>query len=69
MMASNRASQKQASKINSADDTITIAAYETQVACDGGADGHPRVFYTFASGQREVVCQYCGRRFIRAAPS
>lgn len=35
------------------------------VACDeGGALGHPKVYYTF-HGQDEVVCGYCDRLFTK----
>jgi len=36
-----------------------------QVYCDeGGALGHPKVYYTF-DGQDEVVCGYCDRLFTK----
>lgn len=36
------------------------------VACNGngGALGHPKVYYTF-HGQDEVVCGYCDRLFTK----
>lgn len=39
-----------------------IEVDETEVACDGGPFGHPRVF--LAIGERgEVVCPYCDRLY------
>ncbi|MGK9170167.1 zinc-finger domain-containing protein [Inquilinus limosus] len=36
------------------------------VGCDGGGGplGHPMVYYPIGH-QSEVVCNYCGRRFVR----
>jgi uncharacterized Zn-finger protein len=40
------------------------------VACDGNNDdsalGHPRIWLTFAGGEREIVCPYCSRTFVLA---
>lgn len=42
----------------------------TRVACDGNnndtAMGHPRIWLTFAAGEREIVCPYCSRTFVLA---
>ena len=43
----------------------TIEVESEIVACDGGDGplGHPRVFLNM-EGRGEIVCPYCGRRFI-----
>ena len=35
-------------------------------ACDGGegALGHPRVYLTISRETGEVVCPYCGKKFV-----
>lgn len=45
----------------------TIEVTGNTVACDGGggALGHPLVYLTLGE-DGEVVCGYCGRRFVRA---
>lgn len=48
------------------DDIVTVDAHTNSVGCDGGALGHPLVYYSFGTGDR-VVCQYCGRIFVRSA--
>ncbi len=47
----------------------TVTVTETTVACDGGGGGlgHPRVFLTLVEGR--VVCPYCSRTYVLAAPS
>lgn len=39
-----------------------IEVETTEVACDGGPDGHPRVFLNMGQA-REVECPYCDRLF------
>ena len=36
------------------------------ICCDGGEDslGHPAVYFTF-NNQNIIVCNYCGRTFIK----
>ncbi len=36
------------------------------VACEGGAQGHPRVFLHLSEGE-EVRCPYCSKRFVLEA--
>lgn len=36
---------------------------KNRVACDGGANGHPKIYLEFANAA-EVICPYCGRRFV-----
>ena len=48
------------------DDVVMVDPDEKTVGCDGGDGplGHPLVYYSFGL-RSEVVCGYCGRRFIR----
>lgn len=47
------------------DDREVVLTTARQVRCDGdGPLGHPREFMTLESTE-EVVCKYCGRRFVR----
>ena len=48
-----------------APETIVVEAGTERVECDGGggALGHPVVYYSFGT-KREIVCGYCGRRFV-----
>lgn len=50
-----------------APEVIEVEAGTEQVSCDGGggALGHPLVYYSFGP-KSEIVCGYCGRRFVRA---
>ena len=36
------------------------------ISCDGGEDslGHPAVYFTF-DNQNTIVCNYCGKTYIR----
>ena len=47
-------------------EVIVVSADSDEVACDGGggALGHPKVWYSF-SGQNEVECGYCDRKFVK----
>jgi NADH dehydrogenase (ubiquinone) Fe-S protein 6 len=47
------------------DQVIVDADIET-ISCSGGADdlGHPTVYYNFGE-KFEVVCGYCGKKFIK----
>ena len=44
-----------------APETITVAT--TDVKCDGGPLGHPRVYLRMGE-QGWVECPYCDRRFV-----
>ena len=48
------------------DDVVIVDADEKTVGCDGGDGplGHPLVYYSFGL-KSEVVCGYCGRRFVK----
>ena len=45
--------------------TDTVYVETTQVHCEGngGALGHPRVYYKIGE-TGDVVCSYCSRRFV-----
>ncbi|MBI3440200.1 MAG: zinc-finger domain-containing protein [Proteobacteria bacterium] len=44
---------------------IQVPKDRQQVSCDdGGALGHPKVYYTF-DGEDEVTCGYCNRLFTK----
>lgn len=47
----------------------TIEVDTPRIACDGGGGplGHPKVWYTLTNAERQVVCGYCGRRFVLKA--
>ncbi|MEM8832936.1 MAG: zinc-finger domain-containing protein [Pseudomonadota bacterium] len=55
-----------AKKSKNAVEVIKVSADTDEVVCDGGIGplGHPQVWYSF-DGKNEVVCHYCGRRFIK----
>lgn len=40
-----------------------ITTSEPIIACDGGKEGHPRVFLHFGD-EKEIECPYCGRTFV-----
>ena len=45
--------------------------FETEtICCDGGEDslGHPAVYFTF-DGQNTIICNYCGKTYIREKES
>ena len=46
----------------------TIFVEDTTVGCDGGAQGHPKVFLNLAE-KGSIDCPYCGQRFAARAPS
>ncbi len=47
-------------------DREVVLTTQRHVRCDGdGPLGHPREFMTLENAE-EVVCKYCGRRFVRA---
>jgi|DewCreStandDraft_4_1066084.scaffolds.fasta_scaffold00417_75 uncharacterized Zn-finger protein len=47
-------------------DREVVLTTSLHVRCDGGGPlGHPREFMTLEHAE-EVVCKYCGRRFVRA---
>lgn len=44
---------------------IQVPHHAHQIYCDeGGALGHPKVYYTFDGGE-EIVCGYCDRLFTK----
>jgi uncharacterized Zn-finger protein len=49
---------------------MTIDAPETEevtkdkIACDGGANGHPRVWLQIPADRGWVECPYCDKRFV-----
>ena len=48
------------------EDKEIVASNIETICCDGGQDGlgHPAVYYNF-SKSNEVVCNYCGKKYIR----
>lgn len=50
-----------------APEVIKVDRYTERVECcgDGGALGHPRVYYTF-DGKKRITCKYCDREFVQA---
>lgn len=36
----------------------------TEVSCDGGTQGHPKVYLHIERETGEVTCPYCSRTFI-----
>ena len=49
---------------------INIDPKVETICCDGGEDslGHPAVYFTFAD-KNEIVCNYCGKIFIKEKES
>ena len=47
-------------------DIIKVDIDTETICCDGGEDslGHPVVYFTFDS-QNTIVCNYCGKIYIR----
>ena len=43
----------------------TITVTDIRVACDGGAQGHPRVFLNLERNGA-ADCPYCGRHYVLA---
>ena len=48
-------------------DQETFTVSETNVPCDGGTLGHPKVYLKIDPKTGEVVCPYCSRRYVLAA--
>ena len=44
-------------------DLQDIEVTEEVVACDGGTEGHPRVFLHIDHESGKVVCPYCSRTY------
>ena len=44
----------------------TIEVETEIVACDGGAEGHPKVYLNLAPAG-SIECPYCSRLFVRRA--
>lgn len=42
----------------------TVITEKPEVACDGGALGHPRVYLHIDSENGIVICPYCSRTFV-----
>lgn len=47
-----------------AKEIVEVSADQQTVACDGGREGHPRVYLAFGDGN-EVTCPYCGTVYRR----
>jgi uncharacterized Zn-finger protein len=47
-------------------DLETFTVTETNVACDGGELGHPKVYLKIDPKTGETVCPYCSRRYVLA---
>ncbi len=47
-----------------AKEIVEVAADQQTVACDGGREGHPRVYLAFGD-KNEVTCPYCGTVYRR----
>ena len=47
-------------------EVVTVTS--STVACEGNgpATGHPKVYLTFKTGSKEIVCPYCSRTFVLA---
>lgn len=45
-----------------------VETQESEVSCDGGPLGHPKVYLNLGE-DGAVQCPYCGRRFVKAAHS
>ena len=52
------------------EDAEKVSANIETICCDGGQDGlgHPAVYFTFDS-QNSVICNYCGKTFIKEVKS
>ena len=48
------------------EDIIKVTSNTETICCDGGQDGlgHPAVYYNF-NESNEVVCGYCGKKYLR----
>ena len=46
----------------------TIYVDTTVVACNGGEEGHPKVYLNLA-GHGEVECPYCSRLYVMRKPA
>lgn len=42
----------------------TITATKSEVICDGGTEGHPRVFLHIDRAIGRVICPYCSRLYV-----
>ena len=47
-------------------DIVAVDPKTETISCDGGEDGlgHPAVYYTF-NNEDKIVCNYCGKTFIK----
>ena len=52
------------------DDEVMVDPNTETICCDGGQDslGHPAVYFTF-NGQNTIVCNYCGKTYIKEKES
>ena len=50
----------------SGNDEVKVDPNTETICCDGGQDslGHPAVYYTFDQSNK-IVCNYCGKIYIR----
>ena len=48
------------------ENTIEVNQSIETICCDGGEDslGHPAVYFTFDK-QNKIICNYCGKIYIR----
>ena len=51
-------------------DIIKVDLNTETICCDGDEDslGHPAVYFTF-DGQNTIVCNYCGKTYIKEKES
>lgn len=42
----------------------TIQIHSMEIACDGGALGHPRVFLKVDRDSHQIQCPYCSRLYV-----
>ena len=45
---------------------IIVDSATSGIKCNGGnaSLGHPEVYYSF-DGQAEIICGYCGQKFVK----
>ena len=51
-------------------DIIKVDSNTQTICCEGDEDslGHPAVYFTF-NGQNTIVCNYCGKTYIKEEES
>ena len=45
---------------------IIVESDADGVSCNGGENGHPKVWYSF-DGAARITCGYCERSFVKGA--